>query len=81
MQGADGKLIDSLTSIRFFAAMIVVTFHAGAGWALAMPSIPGVVSNFLLNGYVGVTLFFVLSGFILQIVYRGKFDNRRQLYK
>lgn len=56
--------IDSLTSLRFFAAFAIVLFHANQ-------------QNFpLFNGehinqacLHGVSLFFVLSGFILTIVY------------
>jgi peptidoglycan/LPS O-acetylase OafA/YrhL len=67
----DSHLVKPLTSIRFFAAMAVVIFHAGASTASANPHIPGPFKTLLLNGYVGVTFFFVLSGFILQYTYRG----------
>ena len=51
----------SLTSLRFFAAGIVVMYHA------AMQSAPDYVNPFALLrfGFVGVTFFFVLSGFVL----------------
>jgi len=51
-----------LTSLRFFAAMWVVAFHFWTNLASAMPSVVG-------KGYLGVELFFVLSGFILSHVY------------
>ena len=52
-----------LTSLRFIAAMWVVMFHY---WpALDVSILPGAVAK----GYLGVELFFVLSGFILSHVY------------
>ena len=52
-----------LTSLRFFAAAWVVLFHY---WPkLAVDFTPALVSK----GYLGVELFFVLSGFILCHVY------------
>ena len=57
-----------LTSVRFFAALYVMLFHT-------VPGIPshtgqhGMVSRTLALGYVGVSFFFLLSGFILAVVY------------
>jgi peptidoglycan/LPS O-acetylase OafA/YrhL len=56
------KDIRPLTSLRFFAAMWVVIFHY---WPNLSASMPGVVGK----GYLGVELFFTLSGFILCHVY------------
>ena len=52
-----------LTSLRFFAAMMIVALHAKAfmGWAW-MASAPASLVQ-------GVSFFFVLSGFILTLVY------------
>lgn len=69
-----------LTSLRFFAALLVVLFHAEGAWRAAMP---GWAQNIVSGGYVGVPFFFVLSGFILGHNYlienrlRGK---REQFY-
>jgi peptidoglycan/LPS O-acetylase OafA/YrhL len=54
----------SLTSLRFFAAMVVVFFHCGR--ELQFPAWTG---DFFQNGYEAVSFFFVLSGFILTYVY------------
>jgi peptidoglycan/LPS O-acetylase OafA/YrhL len=62
--------IPALTSLRFFAALWVAAFHIGElglwkggyGWYRATAHV----------GYVGVSFFFVLSGFILVYVYSGR---------
>jgi len=53
-----------LTSIRFFAAMWVVCYHLR--WGLKLPEL---LDRFFEAGYSGVTLFFILSGFILSYNY------------
>jgi peptidoglycan/LPS O-acetylase OafA/YrhL len=50
--------IPALTSLRFFAALIVVIFH----YNLGRPLFPELAGDF---GYQAVSFFFVLSGFIL----------------
>lgn len=58
----------ALTGLRFFAAVHVVVFHFSqrrfSGWA----------ANIVSAGYIGVSLFFVLSGFILAYTYAGSQD-------
>lgn len=51
--------VDALTGLRLLAALLVVLSH--------FPMVPGggAVNVFLKSGYNGVTLFFVLSGFVL----------------
>ena len=57
-----------LTSVRFFAAFHVVLYHT---WGIFLPSlaIPAYITWFLSLGYAGVSIFFVLSGYILCVVY------------
>ena len=64
MGAPDVTRIDSLTGLRFFAALVVFASH------LALPEVmPTGRSTFLQAGYNGVTLFFVLSGFVLTWTY------------
>lgn len=52
--------LESLTSMRFFAALVVVVHHAG--W---MATSSHAAYDVLEIGYIGVSFFFVLSGFVL----------------
>jgi peptidoglycan/LPS O-acetylase OafA/YrhL len=62
--------IHPLTSARFFAAMLVVVFHG----AQLLPeatrrAFPGPIANVVATGYIAVSFFFVLSGFVLAYTY------------
>ncbi|USK26517.1 acyltransferase [Bacillus sp. CMF21] len=56
------KNLEALTSFRFVAALLVFIFHAG------------MLAEFQL-GYLGVSFFFILSGFILSYNYERKLSN------
>lgn len=58
-----------LTSVRFFAALYVVFFHAAPVQIRAIP----VADRFVTGGYIGVSFFFVLSGFVLGWNYLERF--------
>lgn len=58
--------IGALTGLRFFAALHVFAFH---GASSESPGIHGFVHDIAGCGYVAVSLFFVLSGFILTYVH------------
>lgn len=62
-----------LTAMRFFAAMWVVAYHFTPSLGLGMPPL-------IAKGYLGVELFFVLSGFILSHVYMEAFGDHRFRY-
>ena len=66
--------IKPLTALRFYAAMWVVLFHywpkLDVSWT----------PDFVLRGYLGVELFFVLSGFILCHVYLPSLETGRFRY-
>ncbi len=51
---------EGFDAIRFYAAISVLVFHAGIGGLY-----PALVNLFLLDGLDAVTLFFVLSGFLI----------------
>ena len=71
---AEAPHIKPLTSLRFFAAIWVVLFHY---WPhLAVAGMPPLIAK----GYLGVELFFVLSGFILCHVYLPQFEEGRFRY-
>jgi peptidoglycan/LPS O-acetylase OafA/YrhL len=59
----------ALTSLRFFAAVHVVIFHL---YSMKITGSSGWYGNLSSIGYVGVGLFFILSGFILVYTYAGK---------
>lgn len=56
--------LPGLTGIRFIAAFWVVCYHA-----MPRTDLPAPVAAVVAGGYSGVSLFFVLSGFILAHVY------------
>lgn len=56
--------VTSVTSLRFFAALGVLFHHLGErDW------MPSAIRAYVNNGFVGVTFFFVLSGFVLTLRY------------
>jgi len=61
--------LPALTSLRFFAALHVVFFHF---LAFKIASSEGWLGQISSIGYVGVSFFFVLSGFILVYTYAGR---------
>ncbi len=61
--------LPALTGLRFFAALYVVLFHLKAT-RIAFQS--GLAGSIIQLGYTGVSLFFVLSGFILVYTYQGR---------
>lgn len=71
----DASNIRQLTSLRFFAAFWVVLFHY---WPKL--DLDGAIPAFVQKGYLGVELFFVLSGFILCHVYRTSLEEGRFRY-
>lgn len=59
--------IPILTSLRFFAAIAVVAYH----YAPRAETMPQFARNAANNGYIGLSFFFLLSGFILAQNYIG----------
>ena len=69
MDAPGSRNIPSLTSLRFFAALMVFVFHLDA---LHIRTFSGLGYRLQMVGYVGVSLFFVLSGFILVFVHADR---------
>lgn len=65
----------SLTSLRFFAALLVVLSHLEFLESNSIGAVSWLAQNVFHEGYVGVTFFFVLSGFILSHSYSKKMAN------
>ena len=61
--------LPAVTSLRFFAALHVALFHMNEMGAITGPHW---LKTFAGIGYVGVSFFFVLSGFILVYTYAGR---------
>jgi peptidoglycan/LPS O-acetylase OafA/YrhL len=68
--------IRELTGLRFFAAFHVVLFHQIFLLGTATEDLPQWVRNVISHGDAAVTLFFILSGFILSYVYIEKEELR-----
>ena len=71
--------LPALTGLRFLAAFYVVVFH-GLPWVEQRFRLPGFVLQFLRNGTTAVSLFFLLSGFILSYTYLERLDSGRAVY-
>jgi peptidoglycan/LPS O-acetylase OafA/YrhL len=69
------RKIAPLTGIRIFAALAVLGYH----FALQHPQLPAILRP-MRTGFIGVNLFFVLSGFILVYNYYGKQTGYRKFY-
>lgn len=74
------NIIHSLTSLRMFAALGVFLSHLGI---LSQSSLPvfNAAAKYFFNGYVGVTFFYILSGFIINYSFsrhleEGRFNNK-----
>lgn len=75
MPARTGKAeIRCFTGLRGCAAVLVMAYH----FALNMPDSSVVRQQFLLNGYLWVDLFFILSGFVMAY---SQADNFRSGYK
>jgi len=62
--------INSLTSLRFFAAFYVMIFHLEPRWLTLEGSfLLGWTANIIHCGYISVGFFFILSGFVLAYNY------------
>jgi peptidoglycan/LPS O-acetylase OafA/YrhL len=75
--------LPALTGLRFLAAMYVVLTHSQS-WLNNRTHLPGPIKIFLGNGYLAVSLFFLLSGFLLAYTYEGQivgWKNTRRFWE
>jgi peptidoglycan/LPS O-acetylase OafA/YrhL len=72
--------LPALTGIRIFAAYYVVMYHTGAGY-FGRHGAPTAVLRLLDKGYLAVSLFFILSGFILVYTYQGKISGPENILR
>ena len=68
-------MLQNLTGIRGVAALWVVVFHFREDILVKIPSAI-TITPFMEKGYLGVDLFFCLSGFILGYVYSNELEER-----
>jgi exopolysaccharide production protein ExoZ len=77
------KKLSNVQALRGLAALGVVLFHI-ATVESRLPGTPTTLAHLFGNGWAGVDLFFVLSGFVMVTVTRGKFgssgNSRKFLY-
>jgi len=66
-------VLKPLTSTRFFAAFFVFLSHLA--FFQEYDYLERIFVRFFYEGYIGVTFFFVLSGFILTYNYHGQFSS------
>lgn len=66
MSHGDVTRLDQLTGLRFIAALLVFVSH------VPWPSAPDWLQTMLAQGFVGVSFFFVLSGFVLSHSYASR---------
>jgi peptidoglycan/LPS O-acetylase OafA/YrhL len=71
--------LNALTTLRFLAALHVVLFHMRVTGVL--PGGPWWYQNLASVGYIGVNLFFVLSGFILVYTYANTTVSPRRFWQ
>lgn len=75
--------IRALTGLRFVAALWVVLIHFQTVLAQAFGARVGLFAPVVLSGWLGVDLFFVLSGYVMVLTYVAKmgprWDTRRAL--
>ena len=69
--------IESLTSIRFLAALMVVFSHMGFLANSESILLKNLYVYVFYEGYIGVTFFFILSGFILSFSYTTRIKNNK----
>ena len=83
MKNSNVKLteIKPLTSLRFFFAIMVFVSHLSYLEKSSNPILSNLFINFFSEGYIGVSFFFILSGFILSYNYYEKITTGQYPFK
>ncbi len=76
--GGRKAALPALTGIRFVAALGVVCFHYFP--AALRASVPGWAAELIGNGSSGVTLFFILSGFVIGYNYLDREPDQKEFW-
>jgi peptidoglycan/LPS O-acetylase OafA/YrhL len=74
----DRSEIAPLTGLRAFAALAVVLYNHRQVIQDSLPGYPGAAGS---HGYLGVDVFFVLSGFVLALNYGGRLRGGRDYFE
>ncbi len=74
------RSMPALTGMRIFLAMWVVVFHWLTSNRAVSADLPKTLSSLILTGYAAVSVFFVLSGFVLAYSYNLDHRWSRQEY-
>ena len=77
-RAAAPREILALTGLRFVAALAVFVFHIDLRWPLT--TVP-FAASLISQGAVGMTVFFMLSGFILAYTYYGRSFSPVEFYR
>lgn len=78
LQKSQPNYIPALTGVRALAAYLVFVSHF---YYVFGESIPQNVQNFFREFHIGVTIFFVLSGFLIAFRYYGNFSLNKDWFK
>ncbi|MBE7175909.1 MAG: acyltransferase [Mucilaginibacter polytrichastri] len=70
-------MIKPLTSLRFFFALLVFCRHVDFVKQHSFPLVNWVITHVFPEGYIGVSFFFILSGFILAYTYQQKIIEKK----
>lgn len=77
MQSPNSVKYDALTGMRAIAAIMVFVYHNRKYWR---NDLPWPVMRFISEWHIGVTVFFVLSGFLLAYRYQDTpLENKKKL--
>ena len=72
--------IESLTSLRFFAALLVLLNHCEFLRHSDSVLLSNLFNYIFSQGHIAITFFFILSGFIMSLSYSDRINNKKVSY-